>query len=71
MITMMKQNVEAVRKHDEKKELIKGLRLEIDYELSSLYDAIQNNNKVEADKSKARLKEINAELKELESYYVK
>lgn len=67
----MKQNVKAVRKHDEKKELIKGLQLEIDYELSSLYDAIQNNNESEADKSKARLKEINVELKELDNYYVK
>jgi hypothetical protein len=67
----MKQNVKVVRKHDEKKELIKGLQLEIDYELASLYDAMQNNNEFEAEKSKARLKEINSELKDLEDYYLK
>lgn len=67
----MKQVVKIIKKHDEKKELIRGLQLEIDYELTSLFDAMQNNNEAEAEKSKKRLKEMSVEMKELEGYYYK
>jgi len=67
----MKQVVKIIKKHDEKKELIRVLQLETDYELTSLFDAMQTNNEAEAEKSKKRLKEISAEMKELEGYYYK
>lgn len=67
----MKQVVKVIKKHDEKKELARVLQLEIDYELSSLFDAMQKGNEAEANKSKARLTEITAELKELDAYYTK
>ena len=67
----MKQVVKVIKKHDEKKELARVLQLEVDYELSSLFDAMQQGNEAEANKSKERLAEISAELKELDAYYTK
>jgi hypothetical protein len=61
----MKQVVQIVRKQDVEKKLILGLKLELDYELASLFDAIQQKNQTEIDKSKARLGEIHSELEAL------
>ena len=61
----MKQIVQIVRKQDVEKKLILGLKLELDYELASLFDAIQHENQTEIDKSKARLTEIHSELEAL------
>ncbi|MDX1807846.1 hypothetical protein ACFPYN_01880 [Paenisporosarcina macmurdoensis] len=61
----MKQVVQIVRKQDVEKKLILGLKLELDYELASLFDAIQQKNQTEIDKSKARLSEIHSELEAL------
>lgn len=61
----MKQVVQIVRKQDVEKKLILGLKLELDYELASLFDAIQQENQTEIDKSKARLSEIHSELEAL------
>lgn len=65
----MKQVVQIVRKQDVEKKLILGLKLELDYELASLFDAIQQNNQKEIDKSKARLSEIHSELEALHALY--
>ncbi len=61
----MKQVVHIMRKEDIEKKLINGLRLELDYELASLFDAIQIQNDEEITKSKTRLAEIHHELEAL------
>lgn len=61
----MKQVVHIVRKEDVEKKLINGLKLELDYELASLFDAMQMKNDAEMLKSKNRLAEIHQELEKL------
>lgn len=61
----MKQVVHIVRKEDVEKKLINGLKLELDYELASLFDAMQMKNDAEMIKSKNRLAEIHQELEVL------
>jgi len=58
----MKQVVHIIRKEDVEKKLILGLKLELDYELASLFDALQNPDQEEIERSKARLAEIHQEL---------
>jgi hypothetical protein len=65
----MKQVVHIIRKQEVEKKLILGLKLELDYELASLFDAIQQENQSEIDKSKARLSEIHSELEALHGLY--
>ncbi len=48
-----------------RKKARKSLLLEQDYELASLYDAIQTQDEVEQERSKARLAEIASELEAL------
>ncbi|MFX3674243.1 MAG: hypothetical protein ACE3JQ_07335 [Paenisporosarcina sp.] len=61
----MKQVVQIKRKQDIEQKLINGLLLELDYELASLFDAIQLENEKEMAKSKTRLAEIHHELEAL------
>lgn len=61
----MKQVVHIVRKEDVEKKLINGLKLELDYELASLFDAMQMKNDADMLKSKNRLAEIHQELEAL------
>lgn len=61
----MKQVVHIVRKEDVEKKLINGLKLELDYELASLFDAMEMKNDAEMIKSKNRLAEIHQELEVL------
>lgn len=56
-----------IRKADVIKERKKVLELEIDYELSSLYQAMQKEDENEVEKCKNRLKEIQEELADLET----
>ncbi|QBP41593.1 hypothetical protein [Paenisporosarcina antarctica] len=65
----MKQVVHIVRKEDLEKKLILGLKFELDYELASLFDAMQKENQKEIDKSKLRLGEIHSELKALHALH--
>jgi hypothetical protein len=65
----MKQVVHIVRKQEIEKKLILGLKLELDYELASLFDAIKLENQSEIDKSKVRLGEIHSELEALHALY--
>lgn len=61
----MKQMIQIIRKADVEKEYIHVLKLELDYELASLYDAMQQQDSRQIDESKKRLKEIHVELEAL------
>lgn len=61
----MKQVVHVIRKADVEKEYIKVLQLELDYELATLFDAIQQSDEKQEQKSKKRLTEIHRELETL------
>ncbi len=65
---MMKQVVHVIRKADVEKEYIKVLRLELDYELATLFDAMEHHNEKEQQQSKNRLVEIHQELKSLNGF---
>ncbi|MFC3211164.1 hypothetical protein [Planomicrobium okeanokoites] len=61
----MKQMIQIIRKADVEKEYIHVLKLELDYELASLFDAMQQEDNREIEKSKKRLQEIHVELEAL------
>lgn len=64
----MKQMIKIIRKVDIEKQYEEVLLLEMDYELASLYVAMNENDKNEMDKSKKRLVEIQEELNGLHAY---
>ncbi|KXH79856.1 hypothetical protein [Sporosarcina sp. HYO08] len=64
----MKQVVHVIRKTDVEKEYVKMLNLELDYELATLYDAIQQEDEEQMMKSKKRLMEIRHELEVLNGF---
>ncbi len=64
----MKQMIKIIRKVDIEKQYEHVLRLELDYELASLYVAMQDKDESEMEKSKKRLKEIQDELDGLHAY---
>ncbi|SOB92126.1 hypothetical protein SAMN05880501_101447 [Ureibacillus xyleni] len=64
----MKQMIKIIRKVDIEKQYEQVLRLELDYELASLYAAMQEKDAKEMEKSKKRLKEIQDELDGLHAY---
>lgn len=64
----MRQMVKIIRKVDVEKQLAHMLNLELDYELASLYEAMQKDNKEEIVKSKKRLHEIHDELESIQAY---
>ena len=64
----MKQMVKIIRKVDIEKQYEHVLRLELDYELASLYSAMQENDTKEMERCKKRLKEIQDELNGLHAY---
>lgn len=64
----MKQTVKIIRKVDIEKQYEHVLRLELDYELASLYSAMQENDTKEMERCKKRLKEIQDELNGLHAY---
>lgn len=57
----LKYILEEVRKNEEK-EKIPVIRMEIDYELLTLYDALQAEDKVQIIKSKEKLKLLRKKL---------
>ncbi|MEI4771202.1 hypothetical protein WAX74_16380 [Psychrobacillus sp. FJAT-51614] len=61
----MRQVVHIIRKNDMEKEKIQTLKLELDYELATLFDAMTNNSEEDINKSKERLNEIHQQLGEL------
>lgn len=64
----MKQMIKIIRKVDIEKQYEQVLQLELDYELASLYSAMQEKNITEMEKCKKRLKEIQDELDGLHAY---
>ena len=64
----MKQVVHVIRKADVEKEYVKLLNLELDYELATLFDAIQESDASQKMKSKHRLTEIHRELEILNGF---
>ena len=67
-VIIMKQMIKIIRKVDIEKQYEEILLLEMDYELATLYDAMNENNQLEIEKSKKRLTEIQQELKGLHAY---
>ncbi len=64
----MKQVVHVIRKADVEKEYVKLLNLELDYELATLFDAVQEKDAKQKMKSKNRLLEIYRELEILNGF---
>lgn len=64
----MKQMIKIIRKVDMEKQYEHILQLELDYELATLYLAMQQNNEIDMLNSKRRLKEIYEELEGLRAY---
>ena len=64
----MKQVVHVIRKADVEKEYVKVLKLELDYELATLYDAIQDEDEKQVMKSTNRLHQIHRELETLNGF---
>ncbi|MDW0111915.1 hypothetical protein QT711_01865 [Sporosarcina saromensis] len=64
----MKQVVHIIRKAEIEKEYVKLLQLELDYELATLYDAMQQDDEKQIDKSKVRLTEIHSELETFNAF---
>ena len=64
----MRQMIKIIRNVDTEKQYERVLQLELDYELATLYLAMQRNNEVDMLKSKRRLKEINEELEGIRVY---
>ncbi|MFC4556971.1 hypothetical protein ACFO3D_01955 [Virgibacillus kekensis] len=62
----MKYVMEALRRK-EAKEKLPVIRMEIDYELMTLFDAMQANDKIQKIKSKERLEQLRLQLQEIES----
>lgn len=58
----MKQMIKIIRKVDVERQYVQILKLEVDYELASLHDAVQRKNEKDIKKSKQRLSEIVREL---------
>ncbi|MEK4228587.1 hypothetical protein [Solibacillus sp. FSL H8-0538] len=64
----MKQMIKIIRKVDIEKQYEEILRLELDYELASLYSAMNEQNISDIEKAKKRLTEIQGELEGLHAY---
>ena len=64
----MKQVVHVIRKADVEKEYVKVLHLELDYELATLYDAVEQDDEKQIMKSKNRLQQIHRELETLNGF---
>ena len=64
----MKQVVHVIRKADVEKEYVKVLHLELDYELATLYDALQQEDENQIMKSTNRLHQIHRELETLNGF---
>ncbi len=63
----MKQLMNTLRKRDFEKERKAVLRLEMDYELLTLFDAMMEKNEIQKAKSKEKLEKIRTELLRLKA----
>lgn len=65
---VMRQIVHVTRKNDIEKEKIQTLKLELDYQLASLFDAMNSRNEKEMEDAKKCLSEIHHLLGELNAF---
>jgi hypothetical protein len=63
----LKQLMNTLKKRDFEKERKAVLRLEMDYELLTLFDAMNENNETQKRKSKEKLEKIRTELLRLKA----
>lgn len=63
----MKQVISSLKKKDLEKERKAVLRMEMDYELAILFEAMSENNETQKNKSKRKLEKIRTELLLLEA----
>ncbi len=63
---MMKYVMEALRRK-EAQERLPVIRMEIDYELATLYDAMQEDDKVMIIKTKERLEELRKQMLQIDN----
>ncbi|AEO93320.1 gp49 [Bacillus phage G] len=61
----MARKIKIIRRADIEKEYERMLKLELDYELASLFSAMNEKNEVDIEKSKKRLTEIQMDLESL------
>lgn len=61
------EQVIAALKRRDSEERIPVLRLELDYELATLFEAMSNCDQIQIDKSKQKLKELRREMLLLEA----
>lgn len=64
----MKQVISTTRKKDDDKEKTAVLRLEMDYELATLFEAMSIGNEEKAMESKKKLEKIRLELISLNAF---
>ncbi|MEK5483657.1 MULTISPECIES: hypothetical protein [unclassified Viridibacillus] len=64
----MKQVVHIIRKVDYEKQYVKGLQLEMDYELATLFDALRDEDVKQIELSKIRLSELHLELEAFHAF---
>ncbi|WP_330948582.1 hypothetical protein [Virgibacillus sp. MG-45] len=62
----LKYVIEAMRRKEEQEKL-PVLRMEIDYELLTLYEAMQDEDKVKIIKTKERLLQLSRQLQKIEN----
>ena len=63
-VSVMKYVINQIRRK-EKKQMLSAVRLEIDYELVTLYDAMKEEDKIEIIKTKERLANLVYQLNSL------
>ena len=66
MYRITEHDVMQALKRSDIEERIPVLRLEIDYELAVLFEALQSGNQIEIERSKRRLKQLRREMLLLE-----
>ncbi len=65
-VIRLKYVIEAMRRKEEQEKL-PVLRMEIDYELLTLYEAMQDEDKVKIIKTKERLLQLSRQLQKIEN----
>jgi len=58
----MKKLMKSTKRIEENETMVNVLKLELNYELAVLYEAIQNNNEQKIKETKERLEEIRKDL---------
>ncbi|WP_227395658.1 hypothetical protein [Jeotgalibacillus aurantiacus] len=64
----MKQVIQVTRKRDYKQERLAVLRMELDYELAVLFEAMENEDRAAMDRAKDKLFSIRRELLDLNGF---